>query len=185
MLIAITGKAGAGKDSAANALIRYRFFTRLAFADPLKDSCMFKFGLSKNDVYTQEGKKRFVPEWGLTVGEILQQEGTEGTKGFWGDDFWARRWGMDYRAALEQGLTNIVVTDCRFDLEAEVIKNLGGKIIKIVRPEKPELEGRDPNHASERGISSQFIDCTIINDGTVKDLHVQILNRVRDWEEGK
>ncbi len=181
MLVAITGKAGAGKDTAAEALVKTLGFSPTAFAEPLKESCMFKFGLSNQDVFTQEGKKRYVPEWGLTVGEILQREGTEATKAFWGDDFWVRRWDMTRKAFNDVGQPDIVVTDCRFDEEASAILALGGKVLRIIRPNAAPLEGRDPNHASERGISNHLVTQTIFNDTTISDLQHLVLGIVQGW----
>lgn len=184
MLIGITGKAGAGKDTAAAALIKNLGYQNLPFAAPLKDSCIFKFGLSHDDVYTQEGKVRFVPEWGMTVGKILQLEGTEATKNFWGEDFWVKRWRMDYTAFQELSMHNIVVTDCRFEAEAEALTEMGGRIIRIVRPDAKPLEGRDPNHASERGIDDKFVTLTIVNDGTMRSLRTKVLDAVKEWNHG-
>lgn len=182
MIIGITGKARSGKDTAANALKNALSFEILPFADPLKRACMFKFGLSEHDVFTQEGKDRFVPEWGMTVGEILQKEGTEGSKPFWGDDIWIKRWLMDVHAFQRRGLENIVAPDCRFDMEAEKIWEMGGKIIHITRPGAQDMiGGRDPNHASEKGIKEDLIDITLVNDKGVKDLTDQVLKVVRGW----
>lgn len=182
MLIAITGKAHAGKDTAAAALIKTLGFTPMAFAEPLKESCMFKFGLSHNDVFTHEGKARFIPEWNLTVGEILQKEGTEATKTFWGEDFWVRRWRMTYDEFLKVGVTDVVLTDCRFDSEAEAITSMGGKVIRITRPDFAPADARDPNHASERGISDQFVSGFIVNNRGVKELKNSVLEMVRGWQ---
>lgn len=170
MLLAFTGKAGSGKDTAEEYLRQF-YFVKTAFADPLKESCIFKFNLSYNDVYTQEGKKRFVPEWGMTVREILQKEGTEHTKPFWGNDFWCKRWLSTYAALREQGYVHISVTDARFDDEAEQILSLGGKVIEIVR----DGNGNDDEHASEQGISRHLISHTIHNNGTLADLEANVV----------
>lgn len=183
MLIALTGKARAGKDTAACALVQTYGFYSTAFAAALKEACMFKFGLSQNDVMTQEGKARYVEQWGLTVGEILQREGTEGTRDFWGEDFWLRRWDMTYQEALEQGYTDVVVTDCRFDNEAQAIIDRGGKVIKITRPDLQPLTGRDPNHRSEAGVSDQLISRFIVNNAGVQELKDQILGVVASWRQ--
>jgi hypothetical protein len=144
---------------------------------------MFKFGLSHSDVFTQAGKKRFVPKWNMTVGEILQKEGTEATKAFWGADFWVRRWEMTLAALINAGVQDVVVTDCRFDEEAKAVAALGGKVIEIVRPDAPALQGRDPNHASERGINASYVWALVINDGSIKALKKRMLTLVNGWKE--
>lgn len=179
MIIALTGKARSGKDTAAEVLVRTHDFYSTAFAGPLKDACIFKFGLSHDDVHTQEGKDRFVPEWGMTVGEILQKEGTEATKPFWGEDIWIKRWRMELAAHHERGHRRIVVTDCRFDNEAETVRDLGGHVFQIVRPgAEKEIGGRDPNHPSEAGISEHLITHRITNYGTLADLRLIVRNLV-------
>ncbi len=55
-LIALLGKAGAGKDLAGSILCEDGRGQTLAFADKLKQICMEMFGLSEADCYTQEGK---------------------------------------------------------------------------------------------------------------------------------
>ncbi|OFV49736.1 hypothetical protein [Oligella sp. HMSC09E12] len=177
MLLGFSGKAGSGKDTAESFLRQFKY-VKTAFADPLKESCIFKFNLSHNDVYTQEGKKRFVPEWGLTVREILQKEGTECTKSFWGEDFWCKRWVSTYNELKEQGFENISVTDVRFDAEAEAILALGGKIIEIVR----EGVNDKDTHSSEQGLSRHLISHTIPNNRTLADLEVEVIKLHRKYK---
>ena len=180
MLLAFTGKAGSGKDTAESAL-RDFYFVKTAFAEALKEACQFKFNLSYNDVNTTEGKQRFVPEWGMTVREILQREGTEATRGFWGEDFWCRRWKMTHDQLKLSGIVNVSVTDVRFDNEAETILDLGGKVILIQR----DAVSKADTHASERGLSPELISYTITNKGSAEDLHKQVQDlylRLKDKE---
>jgi len=177
MLIALTGKAGVGKDTAAHALVAAHKLYLLSFAEPLKLACIHKFGLMPADVLTQEGKMRFVAEYGCTVGEILQREGTEGTKPIWGEGHWIKR--MDQRLRNISPI-KVVIPDCRFDAEARYVRSQGGYIVRIIRPNHV-LEGRDPAHVSEQGISEQYIDATIINDGSIEDLKDRVLAQVERW----
>lgn len=163
MLLGFSGKAGSGKDTAAEFLKKF-YFVKTAYADPLKEACIFKFNLSYNDVYTQEGKAKFNPTWGMTNREILQLEGTEHTKPHWGEDFWARRWLETYNDLKAEGIVNILVSDVRFDAEAEQILSLGGKIIEIEREDSKVKAG---DHSSEQGLSRHLISHTIKNNSTL------------------
>lgn len=178
MLIAVTGSAGSGKDTFASALNDN--FVKLPFANALKESCMFKFGLSHDDVFSEQGKKRYVETWGKTVREILQAEGTEATKPFWGEDFWVKRWKMSYDTYKSRGVENIIVTDCRFDLEAQAIADLGGYVVRVIRPgsNSPLTEG-EKSHASEKGISDHFIHKTFVNNSTAEAFKLA----VAEWYE--
>lgn len=165
MLIAVTGLAGSGKDTFASAL--GSSFVKLPFANALKESCIFKFGLSHDDVFTEAGKKRFVETWGMSVREILQKEGTEATKSFWGEDFWIKRWRMSYDTYIQRGVENIIATDCRFDLEAKAIVDLGGYVIRVIRPDADSpLNEQQKQHASEQGISDKYVHKTFVNNST-------------------
>lgn len=44
-LIILSGKAGSGKDSAADYLVQNKNYTRVAFADALKEYCSSKYGI--------------------------------------------------------------------------------------------------------------------------------------------
>lgn len=171
MLLAFSGRAGSGKDTAAQALKEF-YFVNTAFAEALKEACQFKFNLSYNDVNTQEGKQRFIPEWNMTVREILQIEGTEGTKPTWGEDFWWRRWLMTYNQLKKDGIVNVSVTDVRFNIEAENILDLGGRVILIKR----DSSTATVSHSSEHGISPELISHTIYNNGSIEDLHQQVID---------
>lgn len=186
IIIGITARARSGKDTAAHALKKEMGFELHPIADNLKRACIFKFGLSEDDVFTQAGKDRYVPEYGLTVGEILQQEGTEGTKPHWGEDFWIRRWWMDVVEMMKyDSFEGVVATDCRFDDEAQFIKSKGGKILQIIRPGAEEMIGsRDPNHPSEQGISPDLVDAVIYNDSDIETLRIRVIQQAKEWVNG-
>lgn len=54
---------------------------------------------------------------------------------------------------------NIVVTDCRFENEADVVRELGGTVVHITRQNSQQY---DP-HASEAGIAIKDGDLLIEN----------------------
>lgn len=55
-VVALLGRAGVGKDLAGSMLCEMGEGQTLAFADKLKAICAEMFGLSREDMYTQEGK---------------------------------------------------------------------------------------------------------------------------------
>lgn len=62
---------------------------------------------------------------------------------------------------------NTIITDVRFDNEAKYFRDLGADIILIERPGfRPVTNG----HASEAGVSREFIDFVITNDKGLKEL---------------
>lgn len=56
MIISLSGRSQAGKDSIADVLVREHGFTKLSFAANLKAMCRWTFNLSKYQTDYQEGK---------------------------------------------------------------------------------------------------------------------------------
>jgi hypothetical protein len=183
-LIGITGAAGAGKDTAAQALIEMGY-RREAFADRMR-AAMLALDPWVNDTYGDfyrladmvqrhgwDTVKREFPE----ARRLLQKFGTEAGRDIHGTDCWVDlllyAWEHNDRA-------DTVVTDCRFENEAEAILGHGGHIIKITRPGLEALAG---GHSSEAGLPDHMIDAVIMNAGTIEDLHTAVRSLVRFYEE--
>ena len=58
----------------------------------------------------------------------------------------------------------VIVRDCRFDNEAELIKSLGGTIIEVIRPDIEAVA----EHDSENGINTELVDYQINNDRSLE-----------------
>lgn len=174
MIIGITGKAGAGKDTVAGYISRHAKgrVVKRAMADALKRATMFKFDLSEWHVFTEDGKKQFIPWVGATVREILQKEGTEYTKPFWGEDFWVRRIQREVDAVGPE--VSIVVPDIRFDQEAAWVQSKGGVVIEVIRPDVTAPSTAGTNHVSESGINPILINHRIINKGSLRTLSGEV-----------
>lgn len=77
----------------------------------------------------------------------------------------------DVKSFLRDLQYNCVVTDVRFQNECDIIKQLGGIVIKV---DRPGLESND-EHVSEKTIDSiTGYDYKIVNDGSFDDLHHKI-----------
>ena len=61
-VIGLLGHAGVGKDLAGKMLCEIGQGVTLAFADKLKSIACDLFGLTREDMYTEEGKEKFVGE---------------------------------------------------------------------------------------------------------------------------
>lgn len=62
-----------------------------------------------------------------------------------------------------------IISDCRFNNEAEAIKSKGGVIIKVER----DLDNQD-SHKSEKGINDHYVDLVINNNGSIQDLITEV-----------
>lgn len=178
MLIGLTGYAGAGKDTAGAYLVERHGFTRIAFADKVRELAYaanpelpeFCWPLrTVVDRYGWERAKREIPG----VREILQDLGMAHRHVF-GADFWVDQAlpRIDVRG-LQRLPVRTVVTDVRFDNEAERIRALGGVVVHVWR------WGVGPFnvHESER---LPRADASLGNVGTLHQLHTCIDNLVKE-----
>ncbi len=166
-LIGLAGKAGAGKDTVADYLWEKEGVIKIAFADALRAAACSIFGLGQCNFTDRELKEAEVEYWGMSPRRMLQLLGTEATKPVFGADIWLKRWFLSYSAVRDTD--HVVVPDVRFDVEADAIRGLGGRIVHIVRP-GVGLDGDSATHVSEAGIELGDGDLYLLNDGTTYDL---------------
>ena len=163
-LIGLIGKAGSGKDTLADEIAPLGW-EKVAFADSLKHMCMDYLGLSYEDAYTQEGKMRMNPEWGVTNRTILQKVGTDAMRNGFDKDVWVKILQMRIRKMLDEG-RKAVITDCRFDNEARMVEGMGGLIVEVVRDSQSQnLSAEEQKHASEQPVNRGFVAFTVDNNG--------------------
>jgi len=175
MIIGFTGIAGSGKDTAA-ALIAKRLgkIEILAFAKPLKDAAQILFNFTDDQLHDPVKKEEIDPRWGKSPRKIFQWLGTDILREHIDKDFFI----INMRQKIENSNADfIVVTDVRFPNEAELIRSMGGKVIKIVRPDATTTE--HSSHITEQGIPESLVDKIIINDGTIEDFNDEIMELLR------
>lgn len=152
MIIGIMGARGAGKDTVADVLVEEFGYTKVAFADPLREIAAaidpvvgvsgYAHMIYYNDAVASLGyteAKETYPE----LRRFLQRLGTEAGRQVLGEDFWVDQF---LEKVSRLGTDKIVATDCRFPNEVDTVRQMNGRIWTVVR------EGHDPNdeHASER-----------------------------------
>ncbi len=193
MLIGICGNKGAGKDTAASFLDGY---TRMAFADKLKEAVANLFDISipevdefkeaaelpEDDIAVMLGDYGGMLHTSLPWRGFLQRFGTEMGRNTFGEKFWVEQWATQYDILYmtnSDAAKKVVVTDVRFHNEASRIIWYGGHIIQITRP------GCEPDgHASEDRLSKDLIDATVYNDGTLDDFRRKFLAVVEGLSVG-
>jgi len=164
-IIAFTGAAGVGKDTAAD--IVHGWFPnaiRYSFAAPLRSGLAAMFGTAvfeqSLDTSTKDSEST---AYGVTCRKLLQSLGTDWGRDMINPDIWVIRaeelWAQYYDSDL------VIISDLRFDNEADLVHDKGGIVVGIrsqtakLRPEK----FREGKHASEFGISEDKLDCEVIN----------------------
>jgi hypothetical protein len=170
MLIAIAGKARVGKDTIGRYIAQQYGFEHYYFAKPLKDM-VGALGFPASEHQTTEEKERIIPGIGRSVRYLWQTLGTEWGRQMVHPDLWlllaARRWEQVQRRADVDpiGAQGLVITDCRFENEAQWARAAGGVVVHVQG--KGELAGMSAearSHASEAGVSFVTGDRLIFND---------------------
>lgn len=172
MIVGIGGKKGSGKDTLAEYFINNNNFKRYAFGDPVKEVCRVLFDLSDEQLYGNK-KDTFDEKLGVYPRELFQKIGTEFGRNnihqLFPDlkiikgELWVDKFNNFY---ANNKSVNIVITDVRFDSEINSIKDKGGTLIYIKRPN----ENKDDNHLSEIITESKF-DIIINNNSTKNELY--------------
>lgn len=182
-LIGLSGAARSGKDTVGSFLVKELDFKRYAFADPLKECASKMFGLPLKDFY--EGDREKVNEfWGFSPRQMLQLLGTEGGRNIFGYDLWTKRAEIEWKNHIHSfanpsgfmepiGEAGMVITDVRFQNEAQFVHNMGGIVIHIERQGADGIVGVS-NHASEAGFPDHLKNYVITNDGTLEQLYSNI-----------
>lgn len=191
IVVGIYGYIGSGKDTVANRLVQKHGFTKLAFADALKDVVAAVFGWDRAMLNGDTPENRLWretsdPTRGLSPREAMQRIGTDLFRNHWSQDTWINA--MRYRIQNTQG--NIVITDCRFQNEIDLITELGGQVVRVLRT-IPEWEtvakravqmdldaqlvlksaGIHPSEWSQVGFQHSTL---VLNFGTLEDLYAII-----------
>jgi hypothetical protein len=162
-IIGFHGKVGCGKDTAVE-IIKQEYgennVEHLSFAKPLKDVVKLGFNLTDEQVY--DPIKKELPIHGnthITPRMLLQQWGTDILRPILGNDIFTR---SVLNKIKESDKRIVVISDVRFDNEAELVRLQGGSIVHIFRQ---GYEGTSQNtHASEMPIHSDLVNFVLFND---------------------
>ncbi len=162
-LVGITGAAGSGKSTVAEFFITAYGARCFSFADPIKEAVNIAFGLPVDIWEDREQKERVIPAIGRSPRYLAQTLGTDWGRMMVSKNVWVNQLITRWRDA---GSPFAVIPDVRFNNEAAAISKLGGLILRTHRPNRETVRA----HSSERGISSEYVHATIVNDRAVEDL---------------
>lgn len=183
MIIGLSGYKGSGKDTAGQYLVEHYGFERRAFADKVKEATEALLGVPrpvqetwKNETEVQVAVLDFSGPYQLprileqvSFRHFLQRVGTEMGRNIFGEDFW-----IDQVLHLSTSpLRDIVISDCRFSNEVDRIRNLGGKVVRI---DRPDLMPKDTH------VSEQLPDCDyiLINESSLEEQLYPALDELLD-----
>lgn len=139
-IIGICGFKSSGKDTISDFLVSNYGFKKLSFADSLKDVVAIMFDWDRNKL---EGLNEDDREWretidtywsntlnipNLTPRYVLQYFGTELFRNNFHKDIWVK--------IVERNISkykNVVISDCRFPNEIDMVQRNGGIIIHVYK----------------------------------------------------
>jgi hypothetical protein len=174
-LIGLTGYAQSGKDTVASILVEKYGYTRIAFADKIRD---FLYGINPMvacsptgylqdlvnlvgwDNAKQEPQvRRLLQDLGISARELLDEN----------------IWITTALGKVDKD-DRVVVTDVRFKNEAMMIKLMGGQLWRVKRV------GFGPvnEHVSESELDGYKVNQIFVNNGTLEDLEVLVTTRMRN-----
>lgn len=184
MIVAFSGFARSGKDTAVKFLVEERGFIRLAFADKLREFLYAlnpivmgewdeKAGMAYArvsqviDYYGWDEYKE--SDYGPEIRTLLQRLGTEAGRQVMWDTIW-----IDATIKQIEPGKNYAISDARFLNEFDAVTDLGGRVIRI------ERTGVGPanNHASEMEALDYHFDTIIRNNGTLEEFKQKVLEAV-------
>lgn len=180
-----------GKSTVYGIIAFQKGYVRYPFAGPLKElivQFLVKLGLTSEQAETLVYKEKEKQVSGLPAGRtpryLMQKFGTDFARNQVDQEIWIKMWKASVESAPSD-VRGIVVDDVRFPNELKAIRDMGGKVWKVVRPQPPQPPisqiktflfrffkwGYSVNgHASEGALENETFDAVIINDGTIADL---------------
>jgi hypothetical protein len=175
MIIGLHGKKRVGKDTCADYLVEKYGFTKIAFADGVRDALyalnpQIHNGEQYKDVidfFGYEEAKDIFPD----IRMLLQRLGTEVGRNILDPDLWVN--------LLEKRLqpnVNYVIPDVRFENEANLVRKLDGPVLAIFRQ-----TGFEDDHVSEQKLPDDLIDHHIYNTSSLSDLYDYVDVVVRNY----
>lgn len=170
-LIGLTGPAGAGKDSVRSALEGHGWIG-MALADPIRTMVGVLLDQGKTGrhwMHARDHKEMTIPLFGVSYRRMAQTLGTEWGRGMIADDIWLRVAQARIEALRAYDNASIVISDIRFENDAEWIRSMGGELVKVIREVEPV-----ERHVSEEGWRQIEVDHVIENRGTLADLAVKV-----------
>jgi hypothetical protein len=174
-IIGLTGYAQSGKDTLASILVEKYGYSRIAFADKIRD---FLYGINPMVACSPTGylqdlvnlvgwdKAKQEPQ----VRRLLQDLGIS-ARDLIDENIWVT-------AALGNVDSDqrVVVTDVRFENEAMMIKIMGGQLWRVKRIGVGPVN----DHVSESELDGYKMDQIFVNNGTLGDLELLVTTRMRN-----
>lgn len=211
IVLALAGPKECGKDTVADLLVTHCGFVKLAFADALRAEVSDAFAIEPLYLVRRETKEHPMSSLALSkclsdgfVGRVLinHQEQSAAVDReaprsprqimqWWGTEYrraqdpnyWAKQTSARISYMMRERLANrFVITDCRFDNEAAMVRQAhGGHIWQVKRPGRDVPAG---SHVSETTGEAFNPDAVIDNSAGIEELQERVLGTLWAFDAG-
>ena len=175
-VIGLSGRIGTGKDYIAKEYFFSRGYKQFSLAWHFKVWIIGKGEATYDDVFRIKS---------ANIRHLLQQEGTEMGRMIYGEDVWVDTMFAWMKTLHDYwNIDKFIVPDVRFVNEVEAIKRHGGRVFRIVAPERDRKSGATPEaraHPSETSLDAyplEDYDGLIYNDLKDKDTITNQIKRL-------
>ena len=205
-VVLISGKKQSGKDTAANILIKDFGYTKVSFAEVLKQSSAAVLSVLTGTTIKREWfedndfKQKSMPGYYITYREFLQYFGTEFIRKYIHEDFWVHTAADTIiHNVLSKKKHTYVISDVRFPSEIstltkEILTAFPDAVITTIRVQRKERKlfhkvyDKFTEHSSENALDFyRKWDYTIFNyydikmyTRTIKSCILDILSKVHN-----
>tara|TARA_B100000683_G_scaffold276441_1_gene330470 strand:- start:2269 stop:2880 length:612 start_codon:yes stop_codon:yes gene_type:complete len=190
MIIGICGLIGCGKGTVGDILVDDYGFTKLSFADKLKDGVATVFNwdramLEGDTVESREWRESQDDFWTKETGRtitprlVLQEFGTDCMRKGFDNGIWVS---LVKQELVRYPNKNFVIPDVRFPNEANMIKSIHGEVWRVRRGQDPVwmrmyqdigVEPKDVHESEWRWAKVDF-NHVIYNDLGIEELRSQV-----------
>tara|TARA_B100001057_G_scaffold64039_3_gene57600 strand:+ start:15945 stop:16556 length:612 start_codon:yes stop_codon:yes gene_type:complete len=190
MIIGICGLIGCGKGTVGDILVENHGFTKLSFADKLKDGVATVFNwdramLEGDTVESREWRETQDDFWTKETGRtitprlVLQEFGTDCMRNGFDNGIWVS---LVKQELVRYPNKNFVIPDVRFPNEANMIKSIHGEVWRVRRGQDPVwmrmyqdigVEPKDVHESEWRWAKVDF-NHVIYNDLGIEELRSQV-----------
>lgn len=174
IIIGLVGRKQAGKDTVADFLVEELGYTRVAFADTLRQMAYDINPVVSVDplLYYADVIDSIGYEAGKATYEefrrFLQRLGTNGIRKV-DPDFWINQ---AYKR-IQEIPGDVVITDVRFYNEVGTVERLGGVTARVHRPGVSDIPAE---HESESELDEYRANYVLMNDATIEALQAQAMS---------
>jgi hypothetical protein len=173
VIVGLAGRKRVGKDSVANILINKYGYRNDSFANPIrKFIALLTNSVNADETYQLDADKEEPIEWlgGISKRYMMQTLGTEWGRDLVHPEIWINA--LWRRVDVKNASVPLVISDIRYEDEAQSVREKGGWVVHVCRPGLPQTD----MHETESNLYIKKTDGIVYNDGDISALRSTVIN---------